>query len=383
MFSAGKILLTVTGALAALGIAAAPASATVLQTAGGTAYTGAFSATNVGNAVFSTSIGNVTCNQASLSGNIASAGSTGNPATGTVTASEFTNSNASACPDTIDIGGGAPTHEDFVQQGLPWTTSIDWVSDSQSGSLNGTVLLSGVTILADFDAVDCVYRGDFNNTGGTTNQVQADVYNFDNTPSGDLEIRLVSEPLETVTGGLCNGVQNATLTVTYAVQGAGAVDLQVENPAAPAPLICNDLSTTTPFETPKPISLSCTGGSGPVTYNMGTGPTNGAISGFDANTGALTYTPNTGFSGTDTFTYFASDAVGSTGLKTVTIEVGEAPVTPPDDTQTTPTTTTTSTTPTISTTPTTTPAAKPKAGKCGKAKKGMSAAKKKCKRKKK
>ena len=62
-------------------------------------------------------------------------------------------------------------------------------------------------------------------------------------------------------------------------------------------------------------------------------PTSGAIS-VDATVGSMVYTPNTGFSGIDVFTYQISDNLGLTsGIATVTLTVLAAPVTPgPDDT---------------------------------------------------
>ncbi len=50
--------------------------------------------------------------------------------------------------------------------------------------------------------------------------------------------------------------------------------------------------------------------------------------------GGLTYTPNAGFSGTDTFTYVISDGHNHTATATVTVTVNKAPVAAPDAGQT-------------------------------------------------
>ncbi len=373
MFSARKSLLVAAGACAAFAITAAPASATSVQTAAGVPYTGAITGSAVGNAVFTTGLGTITCNEAPLSGTITNSGATATPATGQVTAADFTNNGNQACPDTLDVGGGFPTHENFTAN-VPWAASIDWISDNTAGTPNGTITLSGVTILAELDAGDCTYRGDAGDTGGTTNQVVADVYNHDNTPSGDLEIRFVNEPLETVDGSPCTIVPTASVNLTYAVQGAAAVDLRLREspPVVPVMPTCSDLSVSTPYQTALGVQLSCTG-TAPLTYAISTPPANGATSGLDTATGAVTYTPNAGFSGVDTFQYTASNGVGISMPKTVTVTVGDPPTTPPGTTPSTPATPTTPST----------PAGKAKQGKCGKAKKGASAAKKKCKKKKK
>ncbi|HEY3968716.1 MAG TPA: peptidylprolyl isomerase [Planctomycetaceae bacterium] len=66
-----------------------------------------------------------------------------------------------------------------------------------------------------------------------------------------------------------------------------------------------------------------------LTYVMVTPPSNGTISNFDASTGALTYTPTTGFLGLDTFTYKVMDDGGTanggqdtSSLATFSITVG-------------------------------------------------------------
>src|SRR5439155_1406774 len=59
----------------------------------------------------------------------------------------------------------------------------------------------------------------------------------------------------------------------------------------------------------------------PLTFAIVTGPTNGVISGFNANTGALTYTPNPNFNGTDSFTFLANDGTSNSGPATVSLTI--------------------------------------------------------------
>ncbi|MEM9002166.1 MAG: Ig-like domain-containing protein [Cyanobacteria bacterium P01_F01_bin.86] len=65
-----------------------------------------------------------------------------------------------------------------------------------------------------------------------------------------------------------------------------------------------------------------------LTAELVSGPSNGTVT--VNNAGALTYTPDPGFSGTDSFTYQANDGTDDSAPATVTIEVGEAPVVIPE-----------------------------------------------------
>ncbi|MCR9276681.1 MAG: Ig-like domain-containing protein [Pseudomonadaceae bacterium] len=56
----------------------------------------------------------------------------------------------------------------------------------------------------------------------------------------------------------------------------------------------------------------------PLTFNVVSNPTNGAVTGTAPN---LTYTPNVNFAGTDSFTFQASDGSANSNLATVTIDV--------------------------------------------------------------
>ncbi len=60
-----------------------------------------------------------------------------------------------------------------------------------------------------------------------------------------------------------------------------------------------------------------------LTAILGISPTNGTLT-LNAD-GSIQYTPNTGFHGTDTFTYKANDGTGDSALATVTIKVNTAP----------------------------------------------------------
>ena len=109
------------------------------------------------------------------------------------------------------------------------------------------------------------------------------------------------------------------------------VTITVDPPAAP---VATDDSASTPFETPLtvvvPGVLSNDTGTG-ITVTDHTDPAHGTLTVNPD--GAFTYTPDTGFTGDDTFTYEITDEVGQTATASVTITVDppNAPVARDDD----------------------------------------------------
>lgn len=92
---------------------------------------------------------------------------------------------------------------------------------------------------------------------------------------------------------------------------------------------CTDVTGTTPPATPLGVQLACTDpDSNPLTFALVSNPGHGTLSGFDPATGRVTYTPAAGFTGTDTFTYHATDigdpADATSNTATVTITVPAA-----------------------------------------------------------
>jgi VCBS repeat-containing protein len=132
------------------------------------------------------------------------------------------------------------------------------------------------------------------------------------------------------------GLDSFTYTISDGRGGfdTATVTLQV-NPVNDSPDAVND-STTTPMNTPVSVtvlpndhdpdndSLNVTGF---------TQPGNGTVT--ETSPGVFSYTPNPGFTGTDTFTYTISDGKGGTDTATVTINVTR-PTAEPDETNTEP-----------------------------------------------
>jgi uncharacterized repeat protein (TIGR01451 family) len=89
--------------------------------------------------------------------------------------------------------------------------------------------------------------------------------------------------------------------------------------------VANNQSVTTLAATPKAIVLTGSDGDNdPLTFVIVTAPANGVISGFNTNTGALTYSPNGSDSGADSFTFQVNDGFASSGLATVNVTVTAA-----------------------------------------------------------
>ena len=81
-----------------------------------------------------------------------------------------------------------------------------------------------------------------------------------------------------------------------------------------APVASNG-SVTTAANTPVNGTLSATG-TAPLTFAIATAPAHGTATITNASTGAFTYTPTSGFSGSDSFTFHASNSVGTSANAT-------------------------------------------------------------------
>jgi VCBS repeat-containing protein len=124
-----------------------------------------------------------------------------------------------------------------------------------------------------------------------------------------------------------NGTDSFTYTVTDkdGNTSTATVNLTVTS-VNDVPVAVND-RTTTGYETP--VSGSLTGndtpsGDGGNVWTQATPPSNGRV--VVNPDGTYRYTPNPGFSGTDSFTYTITDANGDTSTATMTITVAAGPV---------------------------------------------------------
>ena len=93
--------------------------------------------------------------------------------------------------------------------------------------------------------------------------------------------------------------------------------------------VADPQTVSTYINTPLAITLTGSDPDGdPLQYLIQTNPSNGVLSGDPPN---LTYTPNTDFVGTDSFTFLVSDGMDNSVAATITIHVKDVPVAQPDD----------------------------------------------------
>jgi hypothetical protein len=106
-----------------------------------------------------------------------------------------------------------------------------------------------------------------------------------------------------------------------------AVSVTVGTPPSAIPT-AKDVSVQTPSGTAAPVTLSAEDpDSDGLRFAVQDGPQHGTLTGTAPD---LTYTPEKGYSGQDSFTYTASDAISESAPATVSIEVLGAPAPPPD-----------------------------------------------------
>ena len=84
---------------------------------------------------------------------------------------------------------------------------------------------------------------------------------------------------------------------------------------------CESTSATTEQPLEVAIALPCDASGGTRSVSIASPPAHGQISGFDASTGQLTYTPDPGFHGTDSFAYQATSGTATSTAATATVTV--------------------------------------------------------------
>jgi len=123
-----------------------------------------------------------------------------------------------------------------------------------------------------------------------------------------------------------SGSDSFTYTVSDGkdTSAPGAVRITVEEPINTLP-VAGSFGVATPQNTAVTIILQGSDGntSDQLTYSLATGPSHGALGVISG--ASVTYTPASGYSGSDSFTYTVSDGQGASTPGTVSITV-EAPV---------------------------------------------------------
>jgi Ca2+-binding RTX toxin-like protein len=148
--------------------------------------------------------------------------------------------------------------------------------------------------------------------------------------------------------GLANGSHSFEVRARTASQ-VGAATRVVWNVVNAVPVAQSQVLTTS-VDTALVVILDASDDD-PLTFRVVDTPAHGVLQGIAPN---LTYVPNAGYIGADSFTFQASDPESSSALATVALTVsnGPTPTPTPSATATTTTTTTPTTTATVTTTPT-------------------------------
>jgi DNA-binding beta-propeller fold protein YncE len=153
-------------------------------------------------------------------------------------------------------------------------------------------------------------------------------------PGGQLEsLQIVEQPAH---GSLSTPDQaNATVsytpnpgysgpdTFTYEASGVATskpatVQINVANAAAPS---CQNGSQSVSQSTGTTLVLTCAADGDPFTYKIVGGPAHGTIAPIDQATGAFTYTPAPGYTGSDQITFEATSSAGTSSPTTLYLTV--------------------------------------------------------------
>jgi hypothetical protein len=109
--------------------------------------------------------------------------------------------------------------------------------------------------------------------------------------------------------------------ITSRYWAAAIATFKGATPTVNVPPVANDQSVSTPVDTPVAITLTATDDNGDsLIYSVESDPAHGTLSGMGA---SLTYTPDSGYAGPDSFTFSANDGEFDSNIATVSITVTE------------------------------------------------------------
>ena len=126
-------------------------------------------------------------------------------------------------------------------------------------------------------------------------------------------------------GAYYRGPDSFTYRASDGTTNSGPATVSITVTPVNHPPVANSQSVTTPTATAKAITLTGSDvDNDPLTFSIVNGPTNGVLSGLNTTSGTVTYTPNTNFSGPDSFTFRVND--GTTNSPGTTVSLTVTPV---------------------------------------------------------
>jgi Big-like domain-containing protein/List-Bact-rpt repeat protein len=235
------------------------------------------------------------------------------------------------CGSTCSHGFASGTPVTLTASPLAGSVFLSWSGDC-SGATCAPTMSADHAVTANFDGVPSCTDG----TGTTSlnTPVLLALSCSDPDSSDALTYSVVSVPSHGTLGAIdssghatyapfagYSGPDSFTFKVTdsHGVDsGTATVNLTVQPVAAPT---CTDRSDSTAHNTAVTVSLPCSA-PGAITYSIVSPPSHGTLATVGP-TGDVTYTPASGFAGTDSFTFEATDTHSqSSNVATATITVG-------------------------------------------------------------
>ncbi|MGH8127311.1 MAG: Ig-like domain-containing protein [Gammaproteobacteria bacterium] len=164
---------------------------------------------------------------------------------------------------------------------------------------------------------DVSFQADCNYTGSQTLNYQ---WSFGGDSGIPNSTQLMPDPVQYANGGL----YTVKFTCSDQYQSKTAQKAVTVEAAATA----MDQSLTTAYETPTTGQFTGTGiGGEQVKYEVVQGPAHGTLNAYGS--ASFAYTPDNGYSGTDSFTFDIDNGVMKSNTATVTVSVGAKPAPPP------------------------------------------------------
>jgi large repetitive protein len=209
------------------------------------------------------------------------------------------------------------------------TLTLNYTITDGIGGTNGSTVAVLVTNIPPVANPDSYTIGE--NSG--TNSFSPLINDVVKTPGGVLQIISVSPTNGTAVISGTNvlfkpntnffGMATIGYTITDGIGGTNSsvITVTVTN----VPPVANGQSVNTPENTPVQITLTGSDPNGlPLTFAIVGNPANGALSALNTNTGAVTYTPGTNYTGADSFTFRVNN--GQTNSASATVNLTVTPV---------------------------------------------------------